>query len=324
MEGQGMAALRVGVVGVGHLGRLHAAKYARMEGVELVAVADIDGARAAEVARPLGAAWFTDHRRLFGRVDAVSVAVPTTDHGAIGGAFLERGVDVLIEKPITATLEEADRLVALAERNGRILQVGHLERFNPAVVALQGLLARPMFIESHRMSVFRNRCTDVSVVLDLMIHDIDLIAHLVNSPVRAVRAVGAAVVTNQVDIANARLEFQNGCVATATASRVATRDERSLRLFQKGAVIGVDFLRRGISVLRPNGCAAPDGALREPEIEERRFAEADALDDELRAFVGSVLRRTPPAVCGRVGRRALEIALNIMEQITGGGPAPPG
>lgn len=323
IQGQAMANVRVGVVGVGYLGKFHAEKYARMPGVELAAVADLDARRAAQVAEALGVAWFTDYRRLFGRVDAVSIAVPTSAHGTVGSAFLEQGVDVLIEKPIAATLEEAERLVRLSEARGRILQVGHLERFNPAVAALEGLLRRPMFIESQRLSVFRNRGTDVSVVLDLMIHDIDIIAHLVNSPVRTVRAVGASVVTGQVDIANARLEFQNGAVATATASRVATQDERSMRLFQKGAVIGVDFLRRGISVLRPNGRGADGQASAALQVEERRFAAADALDDELRAFVGAVAARSEPTVSGHAGRRALEIALNIMEQITGGGAARP-
>jgi predicted dehydrogenase len=172
-----------------------------------------------------------------------------------------------------------------------------------------------MFIESQRLSVFRNRCTDVSVVLDLMIHDIDIITNLVDSRVRSVRAVGAPVVTGQVDIANARLEFQNGCVANVTASRVALKNERSIRLFQKDAVIGVDFMNRGISVLRPGECGGHDGQAPEPEVEQRLFEEADALDDELKAFVQSVIRRSEPAVSGHDGRKALEIALNIMEQI---------
>jgi predicted dehydrogenase len=313
-----MAKLRVGVVGVGYLGSFHAEKYARMEDVDLVGVVDTDGERAARVSAALGVAGFTDHRLLFGAVDAVSIAVPTVDHFHVGQAFLEHGVDVLIEKPITARLEEADALIALAESRGRILQVGHLERFNPAVAALQDVLDEPQFIESQRLSVFKNRSTDVSVVLDLMIHDIDIITNLVPSGIRSVRAVGAPVVTPQVDIANARLEFQNGCVANVTASRVALKNERSIRLFQKDAYICVDFINRGIAVLRQRACRVPEAEPPEAEVHERIFTESDALDDELKAFVRSVATRTEPAVPGRSGRKALEIALNIMEQIDSG------
>ena len=314
-----MSKLRFGVVGVGYLGSFHAEKYARMADVELAGVVDTDAERAALVASALGVSGFTDHRRLFGAVDAVSIAVPTVDHFRIGRSFLENGVDVLIEKPITTRLEEADELIALAEAHGRILQVGHLERFNPAVAALQDILDSPQFIESQRLSVFRNRCTDVSVVLDLMIHDIDIITNLVPSGVRSVRAVGAPVVTPQVDIANARLEFQNGCVANVTASRVALKNERSIRLFQKNAHISVDFLNRSIAVLRQRACLAP--TIDDPpaaDVQERSFTEADVLEDEIKAFVRSVATRSEPAVSGRAGRRALEIALNIMEQIDTG------
>ncbi len=313
-----MAKLRVGVVGVGYLGSFHAEKYARMADVELVGVVDTDGERALRVSAALGIGGFTDHRRLFGAVDAVSIAVPTVDHFRVGRSFLEHGVDVLIEKPITTSLEEADELIALAESRGRILQVGHLERFNPAVAALQDVLDEPQFIESQRLSVFKNRCTDVSVVLDLMIHDIDIITNLVPSAVRSVRAVGAPVVTPQVDIANARLEFQNGCVANVTASRISLKNERSIRLFQKDAYICVDFINRGIAILRQRACRAPGGEPPAADVNQRTFNEGDALDEEIKAFMRSVATRKEPLVSGRSGRRALEIALNIMEQIDSG------
>lgn len=313
-----MAKLRVGVVGVGYLGSFHAEKYARMADVELVGVVDTDPERALRVSAALGVAGFTDQHRLFGAVDAVSIAVPTADHFQVGRAFLEHGVDVLIEKPITTGLDEADELIGLAESRGRILQVGHLERFNPVVAALQDVLDEPQFIESQRLSVFKNRCTDVSVVLDLMIHDIDIITNLVPSAVRSVRAVGAPVVTPQVDIANARLEFQNGCVANVTASRVSLKNERSIRLFQKDAYVCVDFIKRDISILRQRACRTAEAEPPAAEVHERTFTEGDALDDEIRAFVRSVATREEPLVSGRSGRKALEIALNIMEQIDAG------
>jgi predicted dehydrogenase len=310
-----MSKIRVGVVGVGYLGKFHAEKYARMPEVELVGIADTDAGRLRRIAAELGAEYHGDHRRLFGKVDAVSIAAPTGCHFPIGRDFLEQGIDVLIEKPIAARLDEADALIALAQARGRILQVGHLERFNPAVTALRDVLAGPMFIESQRLSTFRNRCTDVSVVLDLMIHDIDIISSLVGSEVRSIRAVGAAVVTPQVDVANARLEFHNGCVASVAASRVAFQNERRLRLYQKDAAISIDFLSRSISILRPSACGHSAGGDPAAVVEERTFAAADALAEELKDFVTAIRRRSKPTVSGLEGRKALEIALDIMARI---------
>ena len=223
------ATLRAAVVGVGYLGRFHAQKYAAIDGVQLVAVADPGEAARQNVARETGCRAEADWRALLGKVDLVSIATPTPYHYEVAKAFLEAGAHVLVEKPITTTVAEAKDLIAVAAANGRLLQVGHLERFNPAVLALDGLLTRPRFLESHRLAPFKARGTDVSVVLDLMIHDIDLVQHLVGQPLVEVSAVGAQVFSDDLDIANARLTFADGCVANVTASRVSMKMERKLR-----------------------------------------------------------------------------------------------
>lgn len=306
--------LRVGVVGVGYLGKFHAEKYARMADTRLVGVADIDAAAAAAVAENLKTAAFGRHTDLIGRVDAVSIVVPTLEHFRIAREFLENGVDVLIEKPMTATLAQADELVALAAALGLIIQVGHLERFNPAVVALRDIVKRPLFIESHRLSMFRGRATDVSVVLDLMIHDIDLISNFAQSDLVSVHAAGVPVVSGEVDIANARLEFDSGCVANVTASRISIKDERKIRLFQRECYTSVDFVDHHITVIRRKG-EDPGGLIPGMDIQNISFSPGDALDDELKAFVQSVRTRRPPQVDGAVGRDALRIALDVMAQI---------
>ena len=311
---QPKAHIRVGVVGTGYLGKYHAEKYTRMQNVELVGVADIDRSVAQEVADRFQTRAYGDHRQLIDKVDAVSIVVPTSLHFEISRDFLENGVDVLIEKPMTTTLQQADELVSFAEAKGLIIQVGHLERFNPAVVALRGIVNRPMFIESHRLSVYKERALDVSVVLDLMIHDIDLISNFVRSPIRHIRAAGIPVITDQVDIANARLEFANGCVANVTASRVSMKNERKIRLFQRDAYISVDFANHGITLIRRNQ-QLRDSLIPGMEIRQLDFEKGDALEDELRAFVQSVAERKAPEVDGRVGRSALQIALDVMEQI---------
>jgi len=304
------------VVGVGYLGRFHAAKYAGIEDVALVGVVDADPARAATVAGEVGTTAFTDHRTLLGRVDAVSVAVPTPAHYGVARDFLEHDTDVLIEKPITTRLDEADRLIAIAAERGRIIQVGHLERFNPAVTALADRIGDVRFIESHRLSLFQPRGTDVSVVLDLMIHDIDIILNFVRSEVREIRAAGIAVVGPHLDIANARLAFANGCVANVTASRLATRNERKMRLFQHDAYIAIDFGNHAATVIHPDPAAGPDAcAIPGMRAETRQLAAGDALDDEIRSFVAAVIGRRRPEVTGAMGRDALKIALGIMEQI---------
>ncbi len=309
-----MAKLRVGVVGVGYLGKFHAQKYQRMANVDLVGVVDNDMDRADEIAAANDTVGYQQHDDLFDKVDAVSIAAPTPAHFAIARDFLNHGVDVLIEKPITSVLEEADELIRIAESNGRIIQVGHLERFNPAVVALNGKISKPRFIESHRLSIFQGRCIDVSVVLDLMIHDIDLILNLVRSEVKSVHAAGISVISSNVDIANARLEFANGAVANVTASRISAKNERKLRLFQKEAYISIDFANHNITLVRPDA-ERTDDVIPGMRIDALSFDKGDALDDELKAFVHAVETRTPPMVTGRMGRDALAVALSIMDQI---------
>lgn len=309
-----MKNVRVAVVGVGYLGNFHAEKYARMQGVELIGVVDSDLVRAEEVARNHNTQAFNDHRKLLDQVDAVSIAVPTPHHFDISKAFLKNGIDVLIEKPITTSLAEADRLVQLADEKQLIIQVGHLERFNPAVVALEDKITVPRFIESHRLSTFKERGTDVSVVLDLMIHDIDIILNLVRSELTHIHAAGIPVITDQVDIANARLTFANGCVANVTASRISTKNERKIRLFQQDAYISVDFANHDIDIIRRDP-DQPDGIIPGMKVDHLSFTHGDALDDELKAFIKSVQHRTPAAVTGQMGRDALKIALSIMDQI---------
>ncbi len=309
-----MKTVNVGVVGVGYLGTYHAEKYASMPHVELVGVADIDVARAREIAARFGVTATNDHRKLIGNVDAVSIAVSTSQHYSVARDFLENGVDVLIEKPITTSLDEADALIELARSNHRILQVGHLERFNPTTVALQQIVTRPLFIESHRLSIFKPRCTDVSVILDLMIHDIDLILSFVRSDIREIRASGVAVISEHVDIANARLEFESGCVANVTASRISMKNERKLRIFQQDAYVSVDFANRRILCIRKNG-GKPDSLIPGADIQTIDFAAADPLNEELVAFIEAVRTRKAPPVTGEMGRDALKAALDILETI---------
>ncbi|RJQ76862.1 MAG: gfo/Idh/MocA family oxidoreductase [Desulfobacteraceae bacterium] len=306
--------LRVGVVGVGYLGKFHAEKYARQPDVELVGVVDADRAQADRIAGHLGTAAYYHHPDLIGKVDAVSIAVPTESHYAVSRDFIDQGVDVLIEKPITTTLQQADDLIQMAEQHGCIIQVGHLERFNPAVVALQGIVHQPLFIESHRLSMFKERGLDVSVVLDLMIHDIDIILNFVRSGIKSIHAAGIPVITGTVDIANARLEFESGCIANVTASRISMKNERKIRLFQKEAYISVNFANREITFIRQEG-PKNEGVIPGMAVEQRSFSHADALDDEIHSFVKAVIERRVPEVTGQMGRDALKIALSIMDQI---------
>uniref|UniRef100_UPI0040579643 Gfo/Idh/MocA family oxidoreductase n=1 Tax=Candidatus Electronema sp. TaxID=2698783 RepID=UPI0040579643 len=304
--------IRVGVIGVGYLGRFHAQKYAAMEGVELVGVADVDPARAEAVAKECGAAAFTDYKELLERTDAVSIVVPTVHHHRVALDCLTRGVDILLEKPMTVTLAEADALIRLAEAKQLILQVGHLERFNPAVLAVQPLLKNPLFIEAHRLSVFKNRGTDVDVILDLMIHDIDIILSMVNSPIQSIHTVGAPVVTQLTDIANARIVFENGCTANITVSRISLDSVRKMRIFQPGRYLAVDFGKKEVMEVR---LKQEGGGFPLPEIAKHAFQEQDVLELELREFVGNVRLRRQPTVSGREGRRALAIALDVIRQI---------
>lgn len=309
-----MKKLRVGVVGAGYLGRFHAEKYARMDDVELIGVVDIDKSRAEEVAGRFNTKAYFLHKYLFGKIDAVSIVVPTPAHFSVAKDFLENNIDVLIEKPMSETTEQADELIRLAKSRSLIIQVGHLERFNPAVVALRDIVKQPMFIESHRLSIYKDRCTDVSVVLDLMIHDIDIILNFVRSEIVNIHAAGIPVISGHVDIANARLEFKSGCIANVTASRISTKNERKIRLFQKDTYISVDFANQGITVIQRND-KVEGGIIPGMEIKQISFAKGDALENELKSYVKTVRRREDPEVTGQMGRDALKIALSIMKQI---------
>lgn len=304
--------IRVGVIGVGYLGRFHAQKYVAMEGVELVGVADVDPARAEAVAKECSTVPFADYRELLEQTAAVSIVVPTVHHHRVALDCLERGNDILLEKPMTVTLAEADALISLAEERQLILQVGHLERFNPAVLAVQPLLNNPLFIEAHRLSVFKNRGTDVDVILDLMIHDIDIILSMVNSPIQSIHTVGAPVITQLTDIANARIIFENGCTANITVSRISLDSVRKMRIFQPGRYLAVDFSKKEVMEVR---LKQEGGAFPLPEISQHAFQEQDVLELELREFVDNVRLRRQPTVSGREGRRALAIALDVIQQI---------
>ncbi|MCF8025377.1 MAG: Gfo/Idh/MocA family oxidoreductase [Desulfobacteraceae bacterium] len=309
--------IRTAVVGVGHLGRFHAEKYAGLTDADLIGVVDTNPDQARDVAQKVGTKAYTDYTELLGKVDAVSIAVPTPIHHEVAKVFLEAGVDVLIEKPITQTVAEADELIEIAASKGRIIQVGHLERFNPAVVAVRHLVEKPLFIECNRLSLYQPRGTDVSVVHDLMIHDIDLVFNFVNCGIRNCHAMGAPVVTDKVDIANAHIEFENMAVANVTASRISNKSERKIRIFQQDGYFSLDFvnntfthIRPGISESESEQCPVPG-----MRMETRSFAKADALADEIRSFLTSVDKRHTPEVSGRMGRDALEIAVDIIRQI---------
>jgi predicted dehydrogenase len=311
-----MQTVRTAVIGVGYLGRFHAQKYATLPQSRLVAVVDPDPATRERVAAEVGCRAVGDFREILGEVDAVSIATPTPVHHAIASECLERGVHVLVEKPVTETLEEARDLIGIASRRGRILQVGHLERFNPAIQALEGTLGTPRFVESHRLAPFKERGTDVNVVLDLMIHDIDLIQSLVRAPIVSIDAVGTSVFSAGLDIANARIRYANGCVANTTASRISMKMERKLRLFQDDAYVSIDLQQKVLTVVRkpPEGSRA---ALGQVSIEERTYEQGDALKLEIEAFLESVRAGRPPVVSGEDGLRALETALRITELVQG-------
>ncbi|MGA2190106.1 MAG: Gfo/Idh/MocA family oxidoreductase [Steroidobacteraceae bacterium] len=306
--------MRTAVVGVGYLGRFHAQKYAVLKDSELVGIADPAAAARDAVSAELGVTAYADYRELLGRVDAVSIVTPTPYHYAVAKEFLEAGAHVLVEKPMTATVEEGMALVATAHRSQRILQVGHLERFNAAVQALQPILTVPRFIESARLAPFKHRGTDVDVVLDLMIHDIDLILSIVRSPVVAVDAIGTSVFSREIDIANARLRFANGCVANATASRVSFKTERRLRMFQDDAYVSVDLHQKVLTVIRKGAGLGPDG-MPQVAIDETTYEQGDALKAEIEAFLESASTGSAPPVTGEDGLLALRTAVSIAEQV---------
>ena len=305
------------MVGVGYLGQFHAEKYVNMEGVELVGVVDIDPPRAKEIAKRCRTQSFLYHSHLFDKVQAVSIAIPTLSHYPITKDFFLQGIDVLLEKPISQTLEEADELIALAESKGLILQVGHLERFNGAFTALEGIVQNPLLIEAHRLSPFPGRGTDVNVVLDLMIHDIDIILSLVNSKVKKIDAVGIPILTSHSDIANARIEFENGCRANVTASRVSKEKIRRTRVFLPNGTLSVDYLTQKTSFSKRVDHPKKNKI---PEIvtEEIPVTKVDSLEAEIHSFLQSVRDRKPARVSGWDGKRALEVALQIIQKIDEG------
>jgi predicted dehydrogenase len=309
-----MKKIRAAVIGVGYLGRFHAQKYAALPDCELIGVVDTDFEAARKVAAELGTRAWRDYRELFGQIDAVSVATPTQSHSEIAAAFLRAKTDVLVEKPIAETTEQAQQLIDLARQHSRVLQVGHLERFNPAILAAESLLTTARFIECHRLAPFKERGTEVNVVLDLMIHDIDLIQMIVASPVATLDAVGTPVFSNEIDIANARLRFENGCVANVTASRVSLKTERKMRVFRDDAYLSIDLQQKILTVIRKR--AMPAGAGELPvHIEEQSFAQGDALLAEIQAFVAAIRGERAVIVSGEDGQRALRTAIAISEHV---------
>jgi predicted dehydrogenase len=303
-----MQPVRTAVVGVGAFGAHHARIYSQLESADLVAVADADPARAADIADKYNCRAINDFRELAGQVDAVSIAAPTQQHEEIGLALLEAGIDVLIEKPLAPDLDAADRLIAAAERHGRILQVGHLERFNPAVEAAFEVAVLPLFFEVHRLSTFAPRSLDVDVTLDLMIHDLDIVLSMVPSPIDRIEASGIPILSPQSDIASVRIVFENGCVANLTASRISTEKVRKLRYFQPRQYVSVDYTKQeGVLI----------GLDENDQLLYRRLAPAkgEPLARQLEAFLACVRTREQPLVSGAVARRALEAALRIKAEM---------
>jgi predicted dehydrogenase len=311
-----MTPLRAAVIGVGYFGSRHADKLVRLPGVRLEYVVDADPARAAAIAGKTGARATTSFRDVLGAVDIATVAVPTQAHAEVAEALLGAGIHVLIEKPLTATLAEADRVVAAAASRGLVLRVGHLERFNPALAAVRDRISEPRYIECERLAPFKPRGTDVDVLLDLMIHDLDIVLALVQSPVAEVRAVGVPVLTKSIDIANARIAFENGCVANIDASRMSVKSSRKLRLFQPDCYMSLDLQERSVDIVRADP-GATGGPIPGFALERAQYPEGDSLEAELAAFVDAVRGRDQPAATGQDARRALELALTISHRILG-------
>jgi predicted dehydrogenase len=308
------ATLRVGVIGVGYLGRHHARLLADMPGVRLAGIVDRNEERARQLAAQHGTEALADTAALLDRVDAVTVAVPTESHHAIARQALERGLGVLVEKPMTRTLGEADDLVVLAERQGLVLAVGHTERYNPAVTAAAPLVAHPGFVEIHRLGTFPERSLDIDVVFDLMIHDLDILLATVGDEVVGVEAVGVPVLTGRVDIANARLRFRSGCIANVTASRISRERVRKLRYFQPDAYISIDYAAQEVEHFTVARGASPVPVIQGGKLE---IARQEPLRLELLDFVEAVRGHHAPGVTGADGRRALALAERITDAIAG-------
>ena len=299
---------RLALIGAGQFGRNHARVIHESADAELVYVVDTDAARAAEVAGQYGALALTDARDVIGKVDAAVVAVPTMSHEAIGCLLLENGIDVLVEKPIAPNLAAATHLIETAEGHGRVLQVGHLERFNPAVVELERRATLPLFFEIHRLNVFSPRSLDVDVVLDLMIHDVDIVLALAKAEPSEVRAAGIQILSQKVDIANVRLQFPNGCIANLTASRISTERVRKLRLFQPQQYLSLDYTRQDLAIFSV-------GSNRQIGFEQAKISPSEPLKLQFEAFLNSVESRNSPKCSGRAARLTLEVALSILDKI---------
>ena len=316
--GSVMHKLRVGVVGVGYLGKFHVEKFAQMADVELVGVADIDPSKVERVAKEFHTQPYRDYRELLDQVDAVSIVVPTTRHFEVSREFLGQGIDVMIEKPITTTIDEANELISIAASENALIQVGHLERYNPVLKTLDNFHETPLYIESRRLSRYNSRGTDVSVVLDLMIHDIDIILNRVKSKIVNIQAKGATIVSEHTDFATARFEFENGCTAHVTASRIDPENERIMKLLMDRTHVILDYANHESTVITKDGCDGEASAAN-VAIQKQTFQTGDALALELRSFVQSVKTHQDPAVTGKMGRDALEIALDVVERINSRG-----
>jgi len=304
--------IRAAVIGAGYLGKFHAQKYSELKISKLLAVVDKEFNSAQEVAADVGCAAYTDYHDLLGKVDAVSIVVPTDYHYEIAADFLKHNAHVLVEKPITTNIEQADQLIELAKSNNRILQVGHLERFNPAIVAIKKEISEIRFIESHRLAPYNPRGTDVSVILDLMIHDIDIILDMVNSEVEKIDASGTPVLSNDIDIANARIVFKNGCVANVTASRVSNKTDRKMRIFQNDSYLSVDFQNQELAIYRKGDGEMYPG-VPNIDIQKETFDKSDALRAEIDHFLKCIVTNSTPKVTGQDAKRALQTAIQISE-----------
>ena len=304
--------IKVGVIGIGHLGNYHLQKYQKLENCEITAVADVVIERAQKAAEIYKCAAFSDHRAMLGKVDAVSIAVLTSEHNKVARDFLAAGVDVLIEKPICATLEEADELIGLAKKKNLILQVGFVERFNPAVMALESVIGKPVFIEAHRLHPFFERGTDVDVILDLMIHDLDIILKFVNSPITGVEAFGVPILSDKIDISNVRISFATGCIANVTASRISAKTMQKIRFFSPEGYHSVDCQKREILSLSKIVNGEGKQQIVQNNIE---VGSHDSLEEEIRSFVNAILTRSKPPVSGEDSRLSLALALEIINKM---------
>lgn len=321
--------LKIAVIGAGHLGKWHIKNLQSLKNVEMVGFFDTDQQRSDQISKEYETPYFTSLNQLLSNCDAISIVVPTFSHYDVAKNALQKGIHVFCEKPFMQTIDEANEIIELAKSKNLVLQVGHIERFNPALSALKNYPVKPLFIESHRISQFNPRGTDVAVILDLMIHDIDIILSLVQSDVEQIDAAGASILTDTIDIANARIKFINGCVANITASRVSNKQMRKIRIFQKDAYISIDFLKNQTEIysLSEDAGELPKGSIQIAELvtaSDRKKViiykqldtdKSNAMLEELRAFTHAVETGTPPPVSGEDGKRALEIALKIEKQI---------